>query len=609
MRRPLASAVLLLGLAGGAAHGAVRAWLDNSRIGSGDTVQLTLQRDGQTSAQPDLAPLKQDFDVLSVGSSNSVQIVNGSISSHTDAQIVLSPKHAGRLTVPPIDWGGETSPALTLTVANAAAAAGGNAATAGGSSAARAAGAGSPPVFVDTVVATKNPYVQAAVDVTVRVYTTERLYQASLNFPGDSDVLMQQIGGDGNGSAVRNGQQYDVVERHYVIFPQRSGTLHIPGAVLAGEIAVRMRADPFGNDPFANFFGGAAGLMTGTKPIRVQGEPITLDVRARPAASGTGPWLPAKNLTLQGEWQPGSLRVQAGNPITLDLHVTADGLTAAQLPDVSAMLALPPGLEAYPDDAKLKTAARGEVVVGTRDQSLALIADHAGRYVLPALHLSWWNTATEQAQTADLPGATIDVQPAPGGALAAGTGSAGARAGTGPGVTVAGAAASGATHGRGPTLLRSGRRWILVSAGLGLLWIATLLGWWSTRRRVPLGARRPEPPESAVLAVPPAESPPSAARARAKFHDACRRSDAPAARRYLLAWVEAAWPDTRAAGLGALAKRFADPRVAEAFGGLDRACYAGAAWDGEQLAVVLKELPGPRARGAAPDSPIAPLYR
>ena len=47
------------------ASAAISAWLDHDQIAPGETVQLTLQHDGQTDSQPDLSPLKQDFQLLS----------------------------------------------------------------------------------------------------------------------------------------------------------------------------------------------------------------------------------------------------------------------------------------------------------------------------------------------------------------------------------------------------------------------------------------------------------------------------------------------------------------------------------------------------------------
>ncbi len=643
--------VVLLGtvLVVGTAQAAVRAWLDAAQTNVGGTVQLTLQRDGQTDSQPDLAPLKQDFSVLSVSTSSNLQIINGSISSQTQAQIELAPKFAGRLTVPSIRWGGEASPPLVLQVGGAStggastggasaggSAAAGSATASGGSSSGSAAGAGRA-VFVDTTVDTKTPYLQAAVDVTVRVYAAEPLYQATLDFPTDDDVLMQRLDGDEHSSTVRDGQAYDVVTRHYVFFAQRSGTVTIPGAVLDGEVAVPQRDDPFSGDPFARFFGS---MMTTTKRIRVQGPPIVLEVRPRPAAAGNGPWLPAAALTLTAAWQPPSLRVEAGNPITLDLHLEANGLAAAQLPNLASMLALPPGLKDYPDDAKLGNAVSGGRVVGTRDQSVALIADRPGRYVIPALHLAWWNTQTDRPQSVDLPAQTIVVAPAAGG-IAATSGAAPGAGARPPQVTpVAQGAGASAPVGQRPwrAWIGGDRRWIAVSAALGLLWIATMIGWWRSRRRPSPPAERREPtlpsdgPSSAparlatgsaaadaqagasrsataTAPVPVADKPLRASRARAQFQDACHRGDAAAARRALLAWAGAAWPDERVTGLQALAKRIGDPEVGTAIAELERACYAGEAWDGSTLATRLTELPKATSRSDTHDPPIAPLYR
>jgi hypothetical protein len=128
-------------------------------------------------------------------------------------------------------------------------------------------------------------------------------------------------------------------------------------------------------------------------------------------------------------------------------------------------------------------------------------------------------------------------------------------------------------------------------------------------RPMPGGASSARP--TAAHGEPPVAAPAapvSAGRARSKFHEACRRDDPHAARRALLAWVAAAWPNSTNTGLHGLAKQFADPAVAAALADLERACFAGGAWDGARLAAAFPELPKP-ARAGSGDSPIAPLYR
>src|SRR3546814_20460791 len=82
----------------------------------GESVQLNLERDGSGGAEPDLSPLKKDFDVLGRSSGSSIQIINGSISRHTSVRVTLSPKRSGTLTIPPISWGREQTRALQITV-------------------------------------------------------------------------------------------------------------------------------------------------------------------------------------------------------------------------------------------------------------------------------------------------------------------------------------------------------------------------------------------------------------------------------------------------------------------------------------------------------------
>jgi hypothetical protein len=599
----------------GIARAAVHASLDSTTIGIGDAVQLRLERDSETNGLPDLAPLQQDFDILSTSTSKTMQIINGSTSLRIATIVMLSPKRTGQLTIPALDWSGESSPPLTLTVTNS----GGGSASGSQSNTSAA-----KKVFLETSADRTDPYLQQAVRVTVRLYMAEQLYRAGMDFPPSNDALIEQIQSDSRHSVVRNGQTYDVVERHYLVFPQRSGTLSVPGPVVEGQIALRMQTDQFGNDPFADLFGAGAGMMTGTKPIRVQGAPLVLNVRPRPAAAGSGPWLPAQSVTLTGEWRPDSAQARVGDPITLDLHLAAEGLTATQLPDVTTMLNVPAGLKAYPDQAKLENTQRDDTVIGTRNQSVALIAAQPGQFVVPAVHVAWWDTKANELREASLPARTLTILPALGGsgataanAQAPGSNSAptepAASRGAGPGTSPSTTAMPGS-----PAM----RWWVGISGVLALLWLATLYAWRRSRRRgstpsaVPNAAATPNTSNTSRTASTPAtRSAPApstptaltASQARGQFHDACRRNDAQRARRALLAWVAAAWPDESLPGLEALAKRLGDAAITAHLLELDRACYAGSAWNGAALLELLKDLPRRDSKSGGGGG-LAPLY-
>ncbi|HEY6925180.1 MAG TPA: BatD family protein, partial [Steroidobacteraceae bacterium] len=197
MTRPFLFALVLSLAATLPAQAGLRAWVDNPQVAPGETVRLTLAHDGQSNSRPDLGPLKQDFDIVGSSTSSQVQIVNGKVSSTTQLELSLAPKHGGPLTIPAITWDADHSQPLTLNVAS----------NGGGTN---NSGAGTAPsrVFVETEVSQKAPYVQAAVHVTVRVYTAVPLSHADLDF-GDSDAaLVRQVGSDGVSNVEKNGMSY-----------------------------------------------------------------------------------------------------------------------------------------------------------------------------------------------------------------------------------------------------------------------------------------------------------------------------------------------------------------------------------------------------------------
>lgn len=551
----------------GGALAAVTASLDRTQVAPGESVRLTLIHDGGGDA--DLGPLDRDFDVLGRSSGTSVQIVNGRISTTHQLQLTLIPKRSGRLTVPPLRWGSDMSAPLTLDVGVAPS---GAAATA-------------PPVFLTTQLDTPRPYVQSSAVLTVQLHADVPLGQASLDLQGSADVRVQPLGKDQQSTETRDGRTYQVITRRYVLLPQRSGSLRLDGPVLDAQVAQRRPADPF--------FGTFPGLVGATRPLRLHGDPIVLQVRPRPPGIGGGNWLPAQQLQLSQSWNPSGDTVHVGDPLTRQLRVRAVGLDAAQLPDLSASLVLPEGVKAYPDQAKLTRDEQSGQLVGERDQAVALIASRPGTISFPELRVNWWDTAQDVAREAVLPAHTVQVLPAVGNAAAPPAMAASAS------TAVAAPAQRPASAARpaGPLPTARALPWPWISALLAALWLGTLLAWWwRTRRRG--GAARVEPAGSVAPArrIGPSE-------ARRRFVQACRDNAAPQARRWLLAWARERWPDAPPVGLQALGERLGQASLMQALRELDRACFNAADWDGAALLQAFDSLP---AAAAPPvrDSPL-----
>jgi BatD DUF11 like domain len=575
----------------------VKASLDASQIAVGETVQLTLEHDGSTSGQPDITSLQRDFDILGTSSSTMIQLVNGSASEKTQVVLTLAPKVTGHLTIPALSWDGEQTRPLSLDVSGP-----------GGTGQPAAAGApAAANVFMEATASPEQPYVQAAVHLAVRLYIAEPLYHASLELPESSDFVVKRLGSDESSEVERNGRNYQVVTRQYLLFPLHSGNLTLPGPVLDAEVAVRQPASTFGRDPFGGFYGGPSfgGLLQTVQPVRVHGSPIVLSVRPRPSSAVGSYWLPGREVTLSAAWNPAKLTAQTGDPVSLELDLQAIGLTAAQLPDLSSLLSLPAGLKAYPDQPKLDDSTQNGELVGSRDQTVALMADSPGHYTIPALTVQWWDTQANQPRTATLPARTLTILAAPGStaiAPPAPTPVPPAPAARPRPAPIASQHAPSPPQTQNPTPVHFPSPWEWTSIGLAVVWLSTLGAWlWSRRpRAAPRPVATHNPPG-------PRQLRPDAAKERAAFRAACHADDAHAARAHLLAWTAALWGATPA-GINAIAIRIGDSAVAELLRDLDRACYAGGAWQGGPLAAALTELPTPPGKAARQRDGLAPLY-
>ena len=584
MMRRLAAVLLtaLMCLALPKAYASVTAALSNTQIATGTTVQLTLTYDGLTTSEPQLAPLRRDFDILASSSSTSVQFGTGGNAERSQVILTLAPKRTGSLTIPPLAWDGEQSAPLRLTVS-------------GGGGAGRPGAGGAAPIFIVSRTRPAAPYVQAQVHLTVQIYTDEQLYHASLAFSGDRAVLVKHIGADQYGTVVRNGRVYRVITRRFVLFGLHSGRIRLAGPVLEAEVAAHARTSPWSSNAFGGFFGG---LMQALHPVEVHGDPIVLSVRPRPSGARGRDWLPAQSVTLSARWSPHTDSVPAGDPLTLELDLKATGLTAAQLPNLAHRLRPPAGLSSYPDQAQLQNLPAGTGILGSRTQTIAFIADRPGRYVLPALTVHWWNTRTDRLQRATLPAQTLNVTPAVAGSAASRPPSAVAPSAQPTPATAPapGAAAKPPTPGS-----RRISRWQWLAGVLALLWVATLAAWlWSRRRRQRRRPVAPPPP-------PRREARPDAAAERTAFHAACARNDAPAARRHLLDWMSGAW-NVPATSLHPLFAAGLEPHTQTLLQDLERACYGGGTWAGLALAQALRDLPARQTGGRAERDTLPPLY-
>ncbi|KTF40668.1 membrane protein, partial [Xanthomonas translucens pv. translucens] len=281
------------------AAAATRAWLDRDSIGAGESVTLNIETDHGLAA-PEYAPLRAQFALSDEVNSRQMQMVNGQVTAKSLFGVALTPRGTGTIEIPSLRVGNERTAPLRLQVAAAAPAPAGS--TRGGDPAQ----IGNADVFVQTVADDAQPYVQQSVGVVVRLYLGVPLTSGELDLDPPAGAALQRIGDDVQSRREIDGRMFTIVERRYLLVPERSGPLTLPGARFRGR----------GPSGFFDDYFGRGGDLTAHSATH------TLQVRAQPA-NAPQPWLPLHDLRLRYTATP--QRAAVGEAADIVVEASARG--------------------------------------------------------------------------------------------------------------------------------------------------------------------------------------------------------------------------------------------------------------------------------------------
>lgn len=422
-----------------------RAWLDRDRVAMGDTVTLNVESD---QGAPDFNPLRTDFDLSGQTSSRQVEWSNGAMQQRNLYGVALTPRRSGALVIPGLQVGSTRTAPLTLQV---------DAATVTGPDSNAMA-------FIETVVDDQTPYVQQSVGVVVRLYFASQLASGELVLDTPAGASLQRVGDDRTDVRQVNGRRYNVVERRFLLIPERSGALRLAGARFNGRSAGGF---------FDDFFGGGDGRMNATGADR------TLQVQAQPAQAPQ-PWLPLQSLQLRYTSAPTSAR--SGEAANIVVEAIAEGATRAQFTDLPVP-EVGSNAQVFAEPAQYEETFNGSTPRLKITRRYSIVPRQPGSLVVPGLQLPWWDVRSGKAQEARLPDLTL--------AVAAGNGASNAPPAPLPPIDTDAAlpGADGqdsriaATDPRASGLSERPWPWMGAAIGLALLWLLTLLWGWQRGRR------------------------------------------------------------------------------------------------------------------------------
>ncbi|MEX1033405.1 MAG: BatD family protein [Cellvibrionaceae bacterium] len=512
--------------------------VDRTVIGENETVQLTVRLNEQVGyGSPDFQHLQDDFEVVSRRRSSQFRSVNGRTESWTDWTLELAPKKTGTLSIPSFSYQGAVSNALEITVTEASA----------------TSSDGLQEIFVEVETDKPELFVQEQLLVTIKIHTGILLRDASMNEELKVDNAVVENVSETAYNKQLNGRLYRVMELVYAVYPQRSGTLTIPSLswnlVMATDRGSGLRYR----------------FQTPGQLRRVHSEELTIPVKSKPSHYRGEQWLPAKEVTLKQHWSSDPSRFVVGEPLTRTITLTADGLTASQLPPLPEQTI--DGIKVYADQPQLDDIINTNGVIGSRIESVAIVPTQAGKLTLPETRVSWWDTQTQRERVATIPPQTLTVAAAPINTTA---------------INPLTSASDGAESSDGESDQQAGLSiawpWLisnLMLAGLALLFMFA----WLKARKEPNQERRDDRVNAHSETL------------EAAFHAvrrACSENDPRAVRNALGEWGRLYWQLPHAASLQDIIGRCDSAAVTKQLAELDKILYgnqqsAEANWQGEKL--------------------------
>ena len=345
----------------------VNVYPDRFTVSEGETLQLTVEVDQRASQRPDFSPLTKDFHFLGSKQMTVSSHANGDNQYSTRWKILLRPRRAGDLTIPALQLNNQRSQPVLITV-------NGDTGTA--------------------ALVSRDAYIESAVDGNEVYQNSQLLYSQRLfhinelpamavqSEPEIDGVEIIPLGEPLNYNRTINGQNYQVIEKNYALFPERPGQLEIPPAYFS--------AGP-----------GTAELSS---------EPIQIDILPRVAQKIRGYWLPARSLTLEDLTETDA-NLALGESLIRTVRITAEGLTAEQLP---ALVSLRNELaDISVEDIRLEQSNSATGLISSRTEVIKITPKERGEVTLQAIAIPWWNTVKDKNKTAQLGVVTLRVTPAP----------------------------------------------------------------------------------------------------------------------------------------------------------------------------------------------------
>ncbi|MCP4024490.1 MAG: hypothetical protein GY729_21805, partial [Desulfobacteraceae bacterium] len=308
----------------------------------------------------------KDFQVISQGTSTSINIVNSQMEKKAAYQYALVPLKKGDLVIPPlkVTLGSKVAYTVKIDIKVLDRMAGSDHTKA---------------FFAKAKIVDPKLFVGQQTLYNLQFYAAKQFVSASLTKPQFAHFEAREIEGRDTYSQNINGISYRVTEVNYVLTAREPGGFDIEPASVTVNVVLKETADPF----FDSFFSSRR-----TRPVRVASEPIQVEVAPLPPFEG------GKTFSgLVGIFKLHSFldktRLPAGDSATLTIEISGIGnVMDVSVPELNLD---EKQFKIYNDSPVEKIQISKKGIHGTKTFKKAIVPVEPGRFDLPPVSLNYFD--------------------------------------------------------------------------------------------------------------------------------------------------------------------------------------------------------------------------
>ena len=150
------------------------------------------------------------------------------------------------------------------------------------------------------------------------------------------------------------------------------------------------------------------------KDISLGSQAVKVTINPAPTVKTSQTKIPmTTKLQISSQWTIPDAPIDIGEPIALEVHMSAPGQISSRLPDLTFQSTS--SLKIYDDGEETREDSQWSIgTTGYRTQKFAIIPQKPGTYTIPETQIAWWNTETNILEYTTIAGKTIEIADAAG---------------------------------------------------------------------------------------------------------------------------------------------------------------------------------------------------